>query len=338
MELKKNLQEFFRKNLRDPGLTLSELVRYTEGWSCETFRVGLTLPDGPREFIIRKQPLVGLISNYNMEKEYRVLKALMSTDMKSPKVFWFEPDPAVMGCPFYVMELVPGEVPVPPMKDEKQVLFPDEKSRRALAGDFVDILVRLHRADWRALGLDFLGDPGPGKGAARAQVKYWEDNIRHDQLEPYPVVTQAVLWLRDHLPEAEKTCIIHGDYRTGNYITRDGRIQAILDWEFVHLGDPMEELAYTMDVGWRSGPPDFLISHLMTESEFLKLYQEKSGLMINKEALEFYRVLSALKMVGMGVGATKAFSGGNARDLRIAVFHYRTYPFLYVLAKTLGVV
>jgi aminoglycoside phosphotransferase (APT) family kinase protein len=137
-----------------------------------------------------------MISHYNMEKEFRVLKALMSTDMKSPKVFWFEPDPAVMGRPFYVMERVLGEVPVPPMKDEKQILFADEKIRRALAEDFVDILVRLHRVDWRALGLDFLGDPGPGKGSAREQVKYWEDNIRHDQLEPHPVVTQAVLWLR----------------------------------------------------------------------------------------------------------------------------------------------
>jgi len=338
MDLKKNLQDFFRKNLNDPGLTLSELVQYTEGWSCETFRATLDLKNNPREFIIRKEPPVGMISHYNMEKEFRVLKALMSTDMKSPKVFWFEPDPAVMGRPFYVMERVLGEVPVPPMKDEKQVLFADEKIRRTLAEDFVDILVRLHRVDWRALGLDFLGDPGPGKGSAREQVKYWEDNIRHDQLEPHPVVTQAVLWLKDHLPEAEKTSIIHGDYRTGNYISRDGRIQAILDWEFVHLGDPMEELAYVIDLGWRSGPPDLLVSHLMTEAEFLKLYQEKSGLTIKKDSLEYYRVLNALKAVALGVGAAKAFSGGKARDLRIAVFHYRTYPFFYVLAKTLGTV
>lgn len=36
--------------------------------------------------------------------------------------------------------------------------------------------------------------------------------------------------------------LVHGDYRTGNFLEQGGRITAILDWELVHLGDPHEDL------------------------------------------------------------------------------------------------
>jgi hypothetical protein len=51
---------------------------------------------------------------------------------------------------------------------------------------------------------------------------------------------------------SDRVVVVHGDYRTGNYIHEQGRIKAILDWEMVHLGDPMDDISYIIGTAWRS--------------------------------------------------------------------------------------
>ena len=50
------------------------------------------------------------------DEQYLVLKILAGTDVQVPAVHWHEPDPAVLGAPFYVMTWVDGQAPpdVPP--------------------------------------------------------------------------------------------------------------------------------------------------------------------------------------------------------------------------------
>ena len=60
-------------------------------------------------------------------------------------------------------------------------------------------------------------------------------------------------------PPAQKISVVHGDYRTGNFLhDGDGVIRGILDWEMAHLGDPLEDLAWALDPLWsrtiRRGP------------------------------------------------------------------------------------
>ena len=59
--------------------------------------------------------------------------------------------------------------------------------------------------------------------------------------------------------------MVHGDYRIGNFLELDGRISAILDWELVHLGDPMEDLGWICLQAWRGRSP--YMCHLFTREE-----------------------------------------------------------------------
>jgi aminoglycoside phosphotransferase (APT) family kinase protein len=273
--------------------------------------------------------------NYDVSIEYRVLTALNRTKVAVPRTFWLESDPGVLGRPFYAMEKVEGYIPFPPPAsyDPEFKLIPDDRERASLAEDFVKNLALIHTADWRSLGLEFLGVPGPGTGAARMQVEFWEDRMARSGFRGKPAVAYAANWLKDNLVETDRVCLVHGDYRSGNYIAREGRIVAVLDWELVHLGDPLFDIAYSLNV-WRSAPPQKWISHLLPEEEFLDRYEDASGIRVDRKRLDFFHVLHKFKSVGIPSTAAGAWRRQNL-DLRVGVFGMMQYLSHFDLLSTL---
>jgi aminoglycoside phosphotransferase (APT) family kinase protein len=319
------LPPYLAQKLGATDLTIRKEWQNTEGWSMETFGLALAYTrDGCRveqEIILRRQPVSGLLEPYDVSTEYRVLDALQGTDVAIPKTYWYEPDPTVLERPFYAMEKVDGHVHfLTQQTDPGFRLIPDDQERASLADDFIVNLVRIHTCDWRTLGLDFLGDPGPGKGSALRQTEYWEEVIDRAGYRKKPLVTLGVNWLRNNAPENDTVRLVHGDYRSGNYIHRDRRIRAILDWEMVHLGDPHEDLIYVLGQLWRSPPPTNWVSHLLPEQDFLERYQELSGVPVEPEKMAYYQVLNDLKAIGIITTAIRAFAENRSPDLRPGVF------------------
>lgn len=320
------LASYLAKKLGGEDLTIQNVWQNTEGWSMETFSLTVSYSrEGGRveeEIILRREPLGGLLEPYDVSTEYRVLAALQGAGIAIPRTYWYEPDPAVFERPFYAMEKVDGEVHFLSKHnpDPDYRLIPGDRERAGLAGDFITNLVRIHACDWRSLGLDFLGDPGPGRGSALQQAEYWEAVIERAGYRTKPLVTLGLNWLKNNAPENDTVRLVHGDYRTGNFIYRDRRIQAILDWEMTHLGDPHEDLVYVMGSLWRSPEPTNWVCHLLPEEEFLERYEEASGRKVEKEKLAYYEILLDLKAVGIITTATQAFAGDKTPDLRPGAF------------------
>jgi len=325
------MEAYLSEKLGAEALSITSVWKNLEGWSMETYSLGLSYrKDGrpvEQDIIVRKEPETGLMDdNYDVSVEFRVLSGLNQTEVAVPKTFWYEPDPEVLGQPFYVMEKVEGDIPFPsPISfDPDFRLIPDDDERKSLADDFVKNLALIHTADWRSLGLDFLGVPGLGTGSALMEVEYWEDRIARAGFGRKPVVVYAANWLKDNLVENDHISLVHGDYRSGNYIKRDGRILAILDWELVHLGDPLSDIAYNLGP-WRSAPPHSWVSHLLPEEEFLDRYEDASGIKIDPHKLAFYHTLDKFKALGIGSTAAGAWKTKNGLDLRIGVFSMTHY-------------
>ena len=319
------LGPYLAKRLGVDDLTIKDVWQNTEGWSMETFSLALEYSKGgarvEQEIILRRQPVSGLLEPYDVSTEYRVLAAMQETGVAIPETYWYEPDPAVFERPFYAMEKVQGEVHFLTQETNPDYrLIPDDQERASLADDFIANLVGIHGCDWRSLGLDFLGDPGPGKGSALGQTEYWEAVIDRAGFRKKPLVTLAVNWLKRNVPENDTVRLVHGDYRSGNYIYGEKRIRAILDWEMTHLGDPHEDLMYVMGSFWRSPPPTNWVCHLLPEEEFLKRYEDKAGIEVEKRKLEYYQILLDLKAVGIITTAANAFAKGRTPDLRPGVF------------------
>src|SRR5262245_31610478 len=203
------LEQFLRARLpesRSPRVV--RLERSTEGFSQETFSFEVDLDPGTRRaYVAKRQPVAGLLEPYDLEPEFRVLHALSSDPLPSPPTPWFERDPAVLERPFYVMERLPGDVPLPTAAADGSGPFTDSE-RAALGPAVVDQLARLHALDWRRLDFAFLGDPG-AQAAAR-ELARWERRIEASDLPPDPPLAEALGWLRRHTPETPEITLVHG--------------------------------------------------------------------------------------------------------------------------------
>lgn len=335
---------YLAEKLNAEDLTITSVWKNLEGWSMETFSLGLAYTKNGeqvnKDIIIRREPVSGLLEPYDASIEYRVLSALSDTDIAVPETYWYEPDGDVFERPFYVMEKVEGVVHMWSMTrasmDPNFRLIPDDEERLSIAADFVTNIARIHTVDWRSRGLDFLSDPGPGTGSALAQVEYWEEVIARAGFRNKPSVAYATNWLKDNLVENDTVRLIHGDYRTGNYIAKDNHIQAILDWEMVHLGDPHDDLSYIISSTWRSARPQHWVSHLLPLDAFYARYEDASGIRVEKDKIKFYHVLNDYKAIGIGVTAANAFGSTNNPDLRVGVFGMTRYLTIYNAIKTLN--
>lgn len=341
-ELKQRLERFLAARIEsaEPPRVV-ELERSTEGFSQETFSFAVEIPgaDGPvrRHYVAKREPVAGLLEPYDLEPEFRVLHALSEEPLLSPATPWFERDPAVLERPFYVMERLPGSVPIPASRLDGTAPF-DEAEGAALGPQVALELARLHAVDWKALELGFLGAPEPGRAAAERETERWAQRIEKSGITPPPVVSEALLWLRTHLPETSETTLVHGDYRLGNFLVeRDGagsRLTGVLDWEMVHLGDPLEDLAWCTSPIWSAGTG--MAGAMIPTDRFALAYARESGRPLDLARLQFYGVLSVVKMLAIMLTGIRAFCDGRTRDLRMAVFDHQQRGLCALLAVLRG--
>jgi aminoglycoside phosphotransferase (APT) family kinase protein len=277
-----------------------------ETWSCDArwTEEGATREQG---FILRADPGASLLES-NRDMEFRVYRALQGSGVPVPEVYWDGPDAGWIGKPFFVMARLEGETaPATLMTPRWQPLH--DLIGRQLA----EHLARIHALDWRALDLDFLGAPASTSECAEREVDRWETILRKDELEPQPVLNLAIRWLRRNLPEAQRIALLHGDYRTGNYLFGDDGIHAFLDWEMAHLGDPLEDVGWTAIRYWRFGGTE-RVGGVIDREQFHRVYEAAGGARVDRRAVHFWEVLGNLKMAVISVTGARSYSERATHD------------------------
>src|SRR5438128_1781540 len=81
--------------------------------------------------------------------------------------------------------------------------------------------VEIHKADWRALGLQPL-DRGPGQPGADRQRRWLEDYLAWITPNPPKLVADGLAWLaKNEPPSTDDPALCWGDCRLANQIFRD---------------------------------------------------------------------------------------------------------------------
>jgi aminoglycoside phosphotransferase (APT) family kinase protein len=320
------------------ALALSNFVQAAGGWSHEIYVFDAHWnEDGQalgRGFCLRKDPGAGLLRELSdLKQQFLVIKALEPTPAPTPKAYWYEADPSLLGGPFFVMEKVAGEAPNPWSRAGKQ-FYADAAKRGKLPGSFVEALASLHNLDWRAAGLEFLGVPGSGKDFAQREIAKWEGLIEQSLHKPEPLLTEVIMWLKANAPAAQRLALVHGAYRTGNLIIKDDAVAAIIDWELQVIGDPMYDVAYVLSDLNREGSP--LLSCIVGREFFLDYYQQLTGLKIDLEVCRYYEILYMMRSTAFWLSASGLFAEGRNKDLRLARTTYSVPVVLDMAARALG--
>lgn len=222
------------------------------------------------------------------------------TDVPVPRVWWFEDDESALGAPFYVMGKVAGQIPTdnPPYTMEGFLCDATPAQRERLWWSGLDAMARVHRLDWRALGLGFvsrdeLGPPGLDQQLAY-YARYFEWAARG---KPQPIAEAAWDWLRANRPPGatDRVGLCWGDSRISNQIFRDFECVAVLDWEMVTLGDPQQDLAWWifLDRHFTEGLAVPRLEGFPSYTETVARWEELTG--CRADALEWYVMFAGFR-------------------------------------------
>ena len=223
------IQHYLSEQVGHP-VRVGAVRRFPVGFSWLTYAVPVDDLDegGPRELILRLGPDYGLFAPYSALPQVLAMRSLEDSGVPVPRAFWHDDDPAILGAPFMFCDKAQGDAVVPWVSPSEPPL--EEGLRIRLAHQFIDCLAALHRVDWRQQPIAALAGDVDQRNAALRSVQTWEALIRRWQMRPYPLADWGLRWLKAHCPPAPRVTIVHGDYRTGNFLQADGTITAILDW------------------------------------------------------------------------------------------------------------
>jgi len=303
-DTRRRLESFLRSQLDGVSdLQLSELSRTSHGYARENWLFDADWTDATgqalhAELIARRDPQASLLVT-DRRTEFALLQALEALPrLRAPRVRWLDADGHYLGRPSLVMDRLRGECDWFVLNGPRPL-----EERVTLARELLALLAEVHRTDWRALGLDGVL-PAPDGKPALSEVARWTSLLHDHALVSYPELTYVVSWLIRNAPAAERVVLVHADFKPGNVLVVDGRVNALLDWEIAHLGDPME------DLGWITNPyrvNEQQIPGVWTREEIIAAYQDLTGLEVDPLSLLYWNVFANFKLAVIAVTGLKPF-------------------------------
>lgn len=299
------------------GAAVTDLRRLSGGASRETW----TFTAGGERLVLQRTREGGL---RRLEVEVAVLRAAAAAGVPVPEVVVDGSTSDALERPFMVVREVPGETIA------RKILRDDEHAhaRAVLPRQLAHAAARLH-------GIDTVSIEGLVADDQVAQYR----TVLDESGEAHPVFEAAFRWLEMNRPPAATTRLVHGDFRLGNVIVGPGGLAAVLDWELVHLGDPMEDLGWLCVRAWRFGSRA-PVAGLADYDTLLDAYAEVTGVRPTREQLRWWEVLGTLKWGIMCIVQSQTHLRGVVRSHELAAIGRRVceneYDLLTLLDEALA--
>ena len=137
--------------------------------------------------------------------------------------------------------------------------------------------------------------------------------------EPHPAIELGLFWLREHRPEPLAPVVCHGDFRIGNVVVSERGFEYLLDWEFAHLGDPREDVAWPLVRAWRFGADDSRLGGVGDVEPYLARYCDLTGRTIGLDELFWWEVLGNVKWATGALTQSRRHLSGQQRSVELAV-------------------
>ena len=266
-------------------------------------------------YVLRRQPPGQLLkSAHAVDREYRVIAALSSTQVPVAHAHHLCVDSSVIGSMFYIMDYVDGRIFWDPSLPEVDI-----DQRKQTYDEVIRTLASLHDVDVDKVGLSDYGRAG---NYFERQIGTWTKQYRASETERLECMEALIEWLPNNCPaEDGRPALVHGDFRLDNLIfhPEDLRIMAVLDWELSTLGNPLADLAYFCMC--LRLPADAYIPGLRgkdrgalgvpEEAEIVRRYCELRSIP-KIENWHFYIAFSFFRLAAIAQGVKKRAIDGNA--------------------------
>ena len=333
MALPETLGTWLSRMAGEPVTVVDMSTPGSAGFSSETLVVTCEHAGVTAEYVVRRPPsptAFPLFPVYDFDRQVAAMRLVRDrTDVPVPAILGVEPDPAVLGAPFFVMERCAGEAADnPPYVFAGWLLDAPTAVRDAVSGSCIDLLAEVHGiADLPSLRPFEFGGAG---SALRRHVEHTKAHydwaVGSDRR--VPLIETAFDWIEANWPGEAEPALSWGDARPANILWHDGRPTAVLDWEMVAVAPPEVDLGwmlffqvYFQDIAARSGRPG--LPDFLCRDESVARYERATGRPVLD--LDWYLTYAALRqaVTSVRVTARRTHRGEAARpdDPDDAVLH-----------------
>lgn len=257
-----------------------------QNWALDADFAGGQLP-GRQQLVLRANFQTPLPASRPKAEEFAVLRAVAAAGVTVPEPLWLCGDAEVIGQPFFVMRRLPGDADARPLVADAA----RDGFGPALAEQLARELALIHVLSPDDTRLTCLG--APPEPSSRAQIAEWREWLSDLVLES-SVLSDALDWLDHHAPHEERTRLLHRDFRSGNFLVDDGRLTAVLDWEFAGWGDPHEDIGWFCAACWRAGG-DLEAGGLATRGAFYRAYEAAGGGPVDADTVAYWEIMAHVR-------------------------------------------
>jgi aminoglycoside phosphotransferase (APT) family kinase protein len=305
MTLADRLAAYLTRTRGEP-VAVEGLGRISGGASRETYRFDAVAGGARQGLILRRDPPGSLIET-DRRLEFLAIQSFAGKGVAAPEALALEPEGAELERPFFIMSRVDGGQAASPFAPD-----PYGEHGAAIGEQFFTCMGRIAGAPVEGLAFNAAAPRPAAEDCWRRELDYWAGVIESDEDHPQPIVRAAIRRLRrDPPPPAAKIAVVHGDFRTGNFLHDGrGRLLALLDWEMAHLGDPLEDLAWALDPLW-TRPGDPRVSGMVAREEALAIWRRASGLEIDAQALAWWSLFASVKGQAIWTSSARAWKEGG---------------------------
>jgi aminoglycoside phosphotransferase (APT) family kinase protein len=273
------------------------------GASKEAWAVDVRTPDGEVPLVVRRAA-GGIIhaDTLTLEHEYRTIEVAYEAGVSVPKPYGYLHE--LGGREALALERVEGET-----IGRRIVQRPElAAAREALPLQLAEELAKVHAIELESV--PFLQE--------RDVLDRFEDEL--DSVgEPRPAIELGLRWLHDHRPAPLAPVVCHGDFRIGNVVVSDRGLEYLLDWEFAHIGDPREDVAWPLVRAWRFGLDELRLGGIGDVEPYLERYVALTGRPIGASDLFWWEVLGNVKWAIGSLTQSRRHLRGQERSVELAV-------------------
>jgi len=242
---------------------VENVTQATLGGSNRTLLFDVVDGTTRRRLVSREETFAGAVNPFLPPSvQFEVMARVFAAGLRVPEPV-FEYDSVDELGPGFITAFAAGE-------GLPRRLLADVATHERLVAALAEQLARLHALpaiDFPVLaGLVESGDPVAG---LRARI----DSLG----QPHPALEAGLRWLALHPFPARPRVLVHGDFRTGNFLVADGRLTALLDWECSHLSVPAADIGWFCTRSWRFGRIARHAGGLATRTAFLAAYAAAGG-------------------------------------------------------------
>jgi len=294
------------------------------GGACQdNVRIDVRIDGVAQRLVVRSDAPSGIPGTLNRAAEFDILRAATAAGVQTPSARWLTQGLLRDGAWAYFLDWSEG------VAIGRKVLKAPElaEARAALPGQLAIQAARIH-------GITPGSEPGASITAVSAPDDAVEEGLRMlrelvDRLEsPTPATELILRWLVEHPPPSREVTLVHGDFRTGNFMVGPNGLENLLDWEFARFSSPFEDLAWLSVRDWRFGRLTAPIGGFGQRAPFYAAYTAASGRAVDLADIHWWEINGNLRWaVGCAFQAQRYAQG--QRDLELIAIGRRAAEMEY---------